>query len=306
MYRLIAGMLFLVAMGYSCGKKPVEPLFVPDFDARRAFADLEKQVAFGPRVPNSPAHAACLDFLKTTLDSLADVVTLQRFEATIARTGEKVQLANVVASFGLDKKQRILLAAHWDSRPWADMEADPADREKPVPGANDGASGVAVLLEIARVLKANPAPVGVDIVLFDGEDFGSQGRDDTWAVGAQYFANKKDVRYTPFLGILLDMIGDKNLQIKKEGNSLTYAPDVVNLVWNYAGRLGIEAFSAEAIGPIMDDHVPLLQKGIPCIDLIDFDYAYWHTLEDTPDKCSPESLEAVGRVVLAVIYNPPL
>ncbi len=302
----LGGIMLFAVTAFSCGPKPLPPLTVPEFDAARAFADLETQVAFGPRVPNSDAHAACLDFLKSTLDTLAEQVTLQSFDATIAKTGEKVRLTNVIASFGMDKKNRILLAAHWDTRPWADMESDPDKRNQPVPGANDGASGVAVLLEIARVLKANPAPVGVDIVLFDGEDFGSQGRDDTWAVGAQYFAGKKDVRYNPFLGILLDMIGDKDLQIKKEGNSLTFAPDVVDLVWNYAGRLGIEAFSHETIGPIMDDHVPLLQKGIPCIDLIDFDYPYWHTLEDTPDKCSPESLSAVGRVVLAVIYNPPL
>ncbi|MDQ7051613.1 MAG: M28 family peptidase [candidate division KSB1 bacterium] len=197
------------------------------------------------------------------------------------------------------------MAAHWDSRPWADQDPDSANHNKPVPGANDGASGVAVLLEIARVLKQNPPPVGVDIVLFDGEDLGSEGYPDTYAAGAQYFAQKKSVHYAPYLGILLDMIGDRELQIYREANSVRYAPAVVDLVWNYAARLGISNFYNPVRHEVFDDHVPLLNVGIPCIDLIDFDYPYWHTVHDTPDKCSPESLEKVGRVVLAVIYNPP-
>ena len=285
-------------------KKPVSPLHVPAFDKQNAFTHLTNQVDFGARVPGSEAHAACLAYLDSSLAQYAQSVVQQSFEHTIEKTGEKVKLTNLIASFGTDKGQRVLLAAHWDCRPWADSDPDTANQRKPVPGANDGASGVAVLLEIARILKNEPPPVGVDIVLFDGEDFGIHGRDETWAVGAQYFANKKDPRYTPQIGLLLDMIGDKDLKLMKEGYSMHYAPGVVDFVWGYASRLGISEFVGEQMGPITDDHLPLLKVGIPCINLIDLDYDFHHTIEDTPDKCSPESLEKVGKVALAVVYNP--
>ena len=285
-------------------QKPVAPLKVPAFDKHNAFAHLTNQVAFGARVPGSEAHAACLAYLDSTLNEYAESVVQQSFEHTIEQTGETVQLTNLIASFGTSIGQRVLLAAHWDCRPWADSEIDSVKAKQPVPGANDGASGVAVLLEIARILKNDPPPVGVDIIFFDGEDFGIHGRDETWAVGAQHFASKKDPRYTPQIGLLLDMIGDKNLKLMKEGYSMHYAPGVVDFVWSYASRLGISEFVAEETGPITDDHLPLLKAGIPCINLIDLDYAYHHTVEDTPDKCSPESLEKVGKVALAVVYNP--
>ncbi len=266
---------------------------------------LLKQVEFGSRVPGSEAHAQCLDYMEAHLKKYAENVARQSFQHTIEKSGDNVQLTNLIASFNSSQTQRILLAAHWDSRPWADSDTNPENYKKPVPGANDGASGVAILLEIAKVLKENPPPVGVDIILFDGEDFGSNGIESSWAVGSQYFAKNKDARYSPYIGLLLDMVGEKGVQIKKEGHSMNFAPDVVNVVWNYASRLGVDAFSSERTGPITDDHLPLLRAGIRCINLIDLDYPQHHTLQDTPDKCSPESLEQIAKVALAVVYNPP-
>lgn len=275
----------------------------PPFDSANAYELLVRQCAFGPRVPGTAAHDSCLGFLESHLKQLAGNIARQSFAHTIEKTGQEVTLTNLIASFNLPASDRVLLCAHWDSRPWADQDADTSNHRRPIPGANDGASGVAVLLEISRVLKATPPPVGVDVVLFDGEDIGAAGRSATFAAGSRYFASQKDARYNPRYGILLDMVGDRDLNLYKEGNSVRYAPEVVNRVWDVARRLGIAEFQFEQRYDVADDHVPLLNAGIPCIDLIDFDYPHWHTVEDTPDKCSPESLEKVGRVVLAAIYN---
>jgi len=276
----------------------------PPFDGAYAFEMLKQQCAFGPRTPGTVAYDSCLGFLESQLKQTAVSVVRQVFSHTIDKTRQEVVLTNLIASFNLAAIDRVLLCAHWDTRPWADQDADPANHDKPIIGANDGASGVAVLLEIARTLHATAPPIGVDIVLFDGEDLGTAGSSETYASGSRYFASQKDALYNPRYGILLDMVGDRNLNLYKEGNSVRYAPDVVNRVWGIAQRLGISEFMVEQRYEIADDHVPLLNVGIPCIDIIDFDYPHWHTLADTPDKCSPESLEKVGRVVLAAIYNP--
>ncbi|KAA3663352.1 MAG: glutamine cyclotransferase [Calditrichaeota bacterium] len=304
---LLPALFILVfSLSMSCDDKPTRVRDIPDFNAQRAFAYLEQQVAFGPRVPGTEAHANCLKMFKDSLEACGAQIKLQSFEHFIDKTGEKVQLTNVIASFNPANKNRMLLAAHWDSRPWADSETDSSRHNIPVDGANDGASGTAVLLQVAQNLRAKKAPIGVDIIFFDGEDFGTHGNDATWAVGSQYFAKHKDVRYNPFMGILLDMVGDQDLHLMKEGYSVQMAPDIVNIVWSYARRLDLPAFSDNHMGPVTDDHVPLLRVGIPCIDIIDFDYKYWHTIEDTPDKCSPESLDQVGRLLLELIYDPPI
>lgn len=212
-------------------------------------------------------------------------------------------MTNIIASFGLQKTERILLCAHWDSRPWADQDPISENRDKPIVGANDGASGVAVLLEVARHLQLAEPKYGVDIVLFDGEDSGLPGQAESYALGAQHFAKNKDFRYRPKFGILLDMIGDKDLQIYQEKNSVNYAPQIVERIWDRAAELGSVPFHASLGYQVTDDHLPLLKVGIPCVDLIDFDYEYWHTLADTPDKCSPESLAEVGRLVLSLLYE---
>ncbi|MBM3457885.1 MAG: M28 family peptidase [Armatimonadetes bacterium] len=269
------------------------------FDKQRAFQHLEKQVGFGPRVPNQPGHRACRDYLVETLRPLASRVELQEF--TFPLGGDSLSMANVIARIASRRDRGgVLLCAHWDTRPTADYERDRERRRMPIPGANDGASGVAVLLEVARVLKRTPPPVPVMIVFFDGEDYGP-GLDRMF-LGSRYFAANLP-RDVPRQGILLDMVGDKDLRIPQEANSRAAAGAVLREVYAIASRLGYGAqFPARPGQAIEDDHIPLHERGLQVIDLIDFNYgpghSWWHTLQDTPDKCSPESLKAVGDVVL--------
>lgn len=281
----------------------------PAFSGARAFDFLLKQTSFGPRNPNSAGHRACLSYLSQTLQGLADSLALQTFLQQ-GYHGEELRLTNVIASFRPAASARILLCAHWDTRPRADQDTNAKRRNEPILGANDGASGVAVLLEIASILKQQPPPVGVDIVLFDGEDYGMEGDLGNYFLGSRYFARTKPASYVPRFGILLDMVGDTYLELPKEGNSVRLAPDVVSLVWNTAARLGITQFVDAPGEEVSDDHLPLNDVGIKTIDVIDFDYPdhtnrYWHTLEDTPDHCSAESLQAVGTVLLHVLFDQP-
>ena len=282
----------------------LQGLLWAQFNARRAFQDLVKQVSFGPRNPNSTGHQKCLRFLHNQFKQQADTVILQNFDWYDALRGKTLHLTNVIARFQPQKSRRIFLAAHWDTRPFADNDK-PQNKDKPIPGANDGASGVAVLLEIARVLRQNPpANVGVDLILFDGEDYGRQGHLDEYFLGSRYFAkNYQRLKFNHEFGILIDMIGDADLTIKREGYSVKNLPWLVDRVWKTAQNMGYYEFSDQFLGYVDDDHVPLLQAGIPCINIIDFEYPYWHTLEDTPDKCSPQSLNVVGQVLLEVIYE---
>ena len=287
----------------------VAPVRVPDFDGAAAFGYLEAQVAFGPRVSGSKAHEQCRDYLVRELQKSAEAVNLQPF-AIRGYKGETLNYSNIIASFNLKATTRVLLLAHWDTRPWADEEADSALHDRPVPGANDGASGVAVLLEIARHLKASPPGVGVDILLTDGEDYGRHNDPGGFLHGARHFAKNLPAGFRPAFAILLDMVGDAELTLMREQHSVEAAPDLVDLVWGTARRLGYSEFVDARQGRVTDDHLPLIAAGIRAIDLIDFDYPdesnrYWHTLQDTPDKCSAESLEAVGTVVMTVVYEYP-
>lgn len=221
---------------------------------------------------------------------------------------EVLALTNVVARFNPEAKNRILLCAHWDTRPRAEQDANKARRNEPILGANDGASGVAVLLELASLLKNNPPPIGVDIVLFDGEDYGKEGDLQKYFLGSRHFVKTKPPDYLPTFGILLDMVGDTYLDLPKEQHSVRFAPDIVDLVWRKAWELGYTQFLDEVRHEINDDHLILNQGGIKTINIIDFDYPdpthrYWHSHEDTSDKCSPESLEAVGTVVTHIVYT---
>ena len=275
---------------------------VPLFDGSKAFQLLEKQCDMGPRTPGSKAHEQCLNWMLDHLESSGFSVQKQPFPFTNPKSGRVLMLHNVIASLGI-QKNRMLLCAHWDTRPWADADPDPANHVQPVMGANDGASGVAVLLEIARLIKKNPPSVGVDIVLFDGEDAGLSGQNDTWCQGSSYFADHLPISATNTRAILIDMIGDRDLVLPKEGYSSQYAPGLIRIVWQKAKRLGLSSFQSK-IGPfVIDDHIQLLRVGIPAIDIIDFNYPYWHTVEDTPDKCSPESLETIGTLILHVLYE---
>lgn len=274
---------------------------VPEFDQKRAFGYLEKQCDFGYRHPGSEGHKACLNYLVKEFDHTGARIQRQSFSYWDSWSGRSLTATNVIASFGL-QKNRILLCAHWDTRPVADHDPDPSNRNKPVLGANDGASGVAVLLELANILSKNPSPVGVDLVLFDAEDSGTDGTTGSWCRGSAYFASHLPIEF-PKYGILIDMIGDKDLVIKEEGYSKQYAPQLVDKVWNKARTLGLPAFQRGIFGYVVDDHLELLKVGIPAINLIDFEYPYWHTTEDTPDKCSAESLDQVGTLLVHFIYD---
>jgi len=281
----------------SCFKSPP-----PEFDGESAFEYLEKQCDFGPRYPGSEAHQRLKKYLIDILKTHTDMVKEQRFSFYDSLLKKELNSTNIIASFYPEKKERILLCAHWDTRPFADEETQPELREKPVLGANDGASGVAVLLELASILSQRQPKWGVDIVLFDAEDYGSEERGVEFCVGSDYFA-KNMGKHKPKFGILLDMIGDKNLEIYREGHSEKYAKEIVDLVWDTAEKLNLNCFRNSVKYHMIDDHISLLKAGIKCIDIIDFDYPYWHTTHDTPDKCSGESLEKVGRVLIKILYD---
>lgn len=281
---------------------------IPDFDADRAFRYLEKQCSFGPRNPGSIGHRECLIYLKETLSGLADTLTVQPFPYSDPYSGKMLQLTNLVARFQPQKKNRIWIAAHWDTRPWADRDRHESNRTTPIIGANDGASGVAVLLEIAHHLARSAPLLGVDLVLLDGEDLGREGDLQHFFNGSRYIARHIPEPH-PRYCILVDMVGDKELELPMEGNSMEQAPKLVKLIWSLAADLGFDAFVPEIAYTVEDDHVVLFQiGGIPSIDIIDFEYPnrfrnYWHTMEDTPDKCSAASLKTVGTVLLNHIYG---
>ena len=268
------------------------------FDAQRAFAALKKQCEFGPRPPGSAAHRKTQNYLLTELQKYANSTALQPH--TYTSKTETLYLNNILAEFGPSTGETLLLAAHWDTRPFADHDPKPENRNKPILGANDGASGVAILLEIARVLKAHPPPRRIVIVLFDGEDYGRTAED--MFIGSRFFA-KNLGKWKPDYGILLDMVGDKDLTLPMERFSWTANRAFTEAIWNRASHLGLEPFQQRLGDAIMDDHVPLIKVGIPMVDIIDFNYPYWHTIEDTVDKCSPKSLEVVATLVISIIYD---
>lgn len=276
-----------------------------NFDSNKAFDLLKKQVDIGPRYPGSSGQKACADFIVSQLKPYASEVTVQDFTQSFA--GKDLPLKNIIASFNTGAKKWVILAAHWDTRPIADMEVDTAKRAKPILGANDGASGVAVLLELARMFGERKPDVGVMMVFFDGEDYALEPPSDkTMFLGSKYFAKHLDANTKAMVkyGILLDMVGDKNLDIHEELKSTQAAPEVVDMVWDTAKSLGYDkSFRRSEKYDISDDHLPLIDAGVKCIDVIDFNYGPWHTLDDTIDKCSAESLKIVGDVIARVIYE---
>ncbi|HPR17852.1 MAG TPA: M28 family peptidase [Candidatus Cloacimonadota bacterium] len=273
----------------------------PNFDQQKAFQFLEKQCDLGPRYPGSEEIALCRNLIIDQLEKSGVTPQEQHFSAV---TSDSVmQGINIIASFYPQMSRRILLGAHYDTRPWADEEPDLALHSQPILGANDGASGVAVLLEIASLLaQKSPSQYGVDLVFFDLEDMGSEGNNESWCLGSAYFASHYEGSL-PEKAIVIDMIGDNHLQIDMEYISYHNSPQLVNEVWNAARELGFTQFHTKITKRIYDDHVPLITAGFNTIDIIDFDYPYWHTLQDTPDKCSPASLQVVGQTLLSIIYQ---
>ena len=281
----------------------VDTTHVPPFSGRNAHALLVRQTQFGPRVAGRAGHAAQLAWMTRHLRDRADTVLVQSFDHTDSEN-RTVRMSNVLARFNPSARDRVLLLAHWDTRPTADM--DPDRPKEPIQGANDGASGTAVLLELASVLSSHSPPIGVDLLFVDGEDYGP-GEPDMY-LGAKHFAANRPEGFQPLYGILLDMVGDATPHYPIEGNSQEMAPEVVDRVWSVAEQIGLGGMFPRRVGTfITDDHIPLNRAGIRTINIIDFDYGpdngYWHTHEDRVENTSPAGLEAVGRVLLALIWN---
>jgi len=299
--RLCAGITAAFLLGCGAKGKPV----AREFDGARAFNYLQRQVEFGPRIPGTPAHEQTGDWIATQLRASADTVIVQAI-AHRTPSGQTLPLRNFLARFRPDAAERILFLAHWDTRPRADQSANLAEQRMPVPGANDGASGVAVLLGVADALKTKPPTVGVDLLFVDGEDYGDFADSTQVLIGSRWFAAHQPVGYPPLYAVLFDMVGDRDLRIGYEGNSQAFAPEVVSLVWSTAARLGYsEVFIQQIESTLTDDHVALQRAGIHAIDVVDFNYgpnnSYWHTTDDTIDKVSASSLQIVGDVAVALV-----
>lgn len=313
----LAACLFL-----SCGSDseiPVELTFqdrgrdVPSFSADSAYVFIEKQLSFGPRNPNSAGHKEAARWLESKLrDYSGNQVFVQRF--THPGYDETLELKNIIAAFNPQATHRILLCAHWDTRPRAEHDPDEALRDKPIPGADDGGSGVGVLLEIARIMQEYQPPIGVDIILFDGEDYGYESDLANYFLGARYWAANPPVPgYRPHFGVLLDMVGGENALFPREAYSMHYAKTVVDVVWEIAREKGFDRFDDEQGMAVADDHLILNQEyNLPTINIIhqrrtgDGSFGFpewWHTHNDDIDIIDKQTLKEVGEVVLELIYN---
>ena len=287
----------------------------PKFDETSAYNHIQKQVDFGPRVPGTPEHKMCADWLEEQMKMTADEVIVQEAKLTVYN-GKQVPMYNIISSYNPSSKNRILLSAHWDTRPFADQDDDKSRENEPIEGANDGASGVGVLMAVGEALKANPLKnIGVDIIFWDVEDYG-KGEAETYCLGSQHWSNNKHKpSYKAMYGILLDMVGAKNAVFNQEGYSLHYAPHVVKKVWEAAHKSGFSGFFPFVkVDPITDDHKFLNEMGrIPTIDIIQYDrksfpnsngfFPHWHTHEDNMSKIDKRTLNAVGQTLLTVLYD---
>ena len=325
-------LFLLVVMMMACNHQPNQPndpkpektVIVPEFNADSAFAFVKAQTDFGPRVPNTEAHELCAQWLVEKLSQYADTVIVQEFRTRLY-TGKGIDGKNIIGSFNPEAKKRILLCSHWDSRPYADHDPDEANWNHPIDGANDGASGVGVLLEMARCFQLQPLDekLGVDLIFFDLEDYGPRqdlseqyydDRRNYWALGSQYWAAQPHVLgYTAAFGILLDMVGASEPNFMKEYYSQGYAAWVSNKVWRYAQHLGYQQYFVNELGePISDDHLPINEiAGIPSIDLIDLHpessngsfRENWHTLNDNIEHIDKTTLQMVGNVLNYTVYH---
>ena len=294
----------------------VQKVVAPHFNADSAYAYIKKQVDFGPRVPNTKAHAQTAEYLSNKLKSFNFNVIIQEGKVT-AFDNTVLNFKNIIAEYKPELKERVLLFAHWDTRPFADQ--DTKDRSKPIDGANDGGSGVGVLLEIARQISLQPPAIGVDIILFDAEDYGQpdgtmmERKSDTYALGSQFWSKQPHKPgYKARFGILLDMVGAKDAIFTQEATSVYYAPMIVEKIWNTAESLGYGGYFIDKKTPgITDDHNYVnVNAGIPSVDIIQYDPeteskfgSYWHTHKDNMDIIDKNTLKAVGQTVLEVVYQ---
>jgi len=279
-----------------------------NFDGEKAYQYLQQQCDLGARNPGSTGHNAAKELITKAVSPLADTVIFQEFESYVDSEKVTLKLRNIVAGFATQKGNPLLIGAHFDTRPRADRDPNPLNREFPIIGANDGASGVAVLLHLAELLKQNPPPRTVYLVFFDGEDYGFSGTLDYYCIGSEYFAKNLPIP-KPVEAIIVDMIGDADLSIPVERNSYRSHPKLTKQLGDIAQKRGFDQFEHRLGEEIYDDHLMLIQyAGIPSVDLIDFEYPnkstnYWHTTLDTPDKCSAKSLRVVGQVLCDYIYG---
>ena len=281
----------------------------PYFDGGRAYEYLKMQCDLGPRFPGSNGHEKFIEILTPFLDSLSGELILHHADVKHPFNRGDVELTNLFARFNPELKKRIMFMAHWDTREIADKDELLLNQSKPILGANDGASGVAVLMVVAEILHANPpSKIGIDILFVDGEDMGNSGNAESFGLGTREFAKNYPIP-RPEFAVCLDMVGDSDLEINIERFSYYQAPQYVDKVWTLAQKLGLSAFR-HRLGPaVYDDHrVLFLETGIPAINIIDFSYPnenknYWHTLQDIPENCSAESLETVGTLITALIYS---
>lgn len=293
-------------------KEVLNKLKIPPFNADSAYLYIEQQVELGPRVPDTEAHANAIIYFKDKLESFGAQVRLQPMTKK-RYDGVTMNGTNVIASYNPEIKDRIFLCAHWDARFMGDKDKDPNKRNKPIDGADDGGSGVGVLLEIARQLKETPlVNIGLDIVLFDLEDQGQDGGGDadSWGIGAQHWASNLQSGYKPRFGILLDMVGSTNARFDKEGHSYTNARSIVDKVWRLAKGIGYGNHFVQQVGhPTTDDHYFVMREsGIPCINIInrhpDGRFGnYHHTHDDNMDVINKTTLKAVGQTTLAAVYH---
>lgn len=301
--RTIAGGLALLGL-LACGGGDATRAGGPRtrFDGRRAHAYVRRQLDFGPRVPGTDGHRRAGDWLVATLRERADTVLVQEWVHVTAR-GDSLPMRNILARFRPGSGERVLYVAHWDTRPVAEKDPDPARRSLPIPGANDGGSGVAVLLGVADALAAAAPAVGVDLLLVDGEDYGDFDRDEDVFIGSRWFADHLPAPgYRPLFGVVWDMVGDRDLRIYQERNSLQAAPEVVARVWDVARELGYsDVFVPQAKYAITDDHLPLIRRGLRVIDVIDFDFPFHHQHADDLSAVSAEALQVVGDVALRLV-----
>ena len=281
------------------------------FDADSAYAYVARQVAFGPRVPNTQAHREAGDWLSAELRRHGAEVTEQN-AVLKAFDGTSLNARNILGIYNPESPDRLLLLAHWDSRPWADQDPDPKKRKEPVDGANDGASGVGILLEIARQLGLRQPDRGVDILFVDAEDWGEEGDDASWALGTRYFVENPPIDgYMPSEAILLDMVGGEGATFYREYFSENAAPALAERVWAKAHELGYGNMFSNRMGTaVVDDHVELIKGGIPAIDIVEYHPGYgggfnprWHTTSDNMEGISRETLRGVGETVISVVYG---
>ena len=296
---------------------------VPAFNGDSAYYFVKMQCDFGPRVPGSKAHQQCAQWMVETLKGYADTVFVQDFKTRVY-DGKVFDGKNIIAAFNPNARKRIIIAAHWDSRPYADNDPDEKNWKTPIDGANDGASGCGVMMEMARVMKTHRIAdnIGIDLIFFDLEDYGapkwaeeSLHNDLAWGLGSQYWSKKQHVsNYSAYYGILLDMVGASNPRFPKEYYSQRDASWVLNKVWRTARDMGYDDYFLNEIGdPINDDHIYMIHyAGIPTIDMIHLNgeedrtscfYPYWHTINDNIEQIDVKTLQMVGNVVMKVIYS---